>query len=56
MRNKLKSPAIGAAYSLLILLFAWLLLFCLSDLVRLFLSETADAGKDSAKDELHQQL
>lgn len=38
MRNKLKSPAIGAAYSLLILLFAWLLLFCLSDLVRLFLS------------------
>ena len=38
MRNKLKSPAIGAGYSLLILLFAWLLLFCLSDLVRLFLS------------------
>jgi len=38
MRNKLKSPAIGAAYSLLILLFAWLSLFCLSNLVRLFLS------------------
>ena len=38
MRNKLRSPAIGAAYSLLILLFAWMLLFCLSDLVRLFLS------------------